>query len=128
MGVAERADYYFNTTLLRNVRDVQTTDRSDESQEIPSISGRGEPVGWTHPPKRGKNVSFTTTPLKGVGFEQPWQQLKRDKTEFVWQRVTDFETLILRRVVVQTTEEGTGDNGELTLTVTLSSLQEQPIT
>lgn len=127
MGVAARADYYFNATLLRNIRDVQMSDRSDESQEIPSISGDGEPQGWSHPPKRGANVSFTTTPLRTGGYEQDWQGLKRSKAEFVWQRVTDFETRILRRGIVQTAEEGTGDNGELTLNVTISSLKERKV-
>lgn len=127
MGTAARADYFKDTQHLRNVRDVNITDRSDESTEIPSVSGDGSPDGWTHPPKRGKNVSFTTTWKEQTGPEVDWPALKEAKTEFDFQRVTTFKTLLLERTIVQTVEEQPGDNEEVTLAVTLSSLYSRTI-
>ncbi len=124
MGVGARADYFFNTQHLRNIRDVNITDRSDESTEIPSVSGDGSPDGWTHPPKRGKNVSFSTTFKETTGPEVNYRALKEavPKTEFNFQRVTSAGTLLMERTVVQTVEEQPGDNEEVTWAVTLSSL------
>lgn len=127
MGVGARADYFKDTQHLRNLRDVNITDRSDESTEIPSVSGDGSPDGWTHPPKRGKNVSFTTTWKETTGPEVDWPALKEAKTEFDFQRVTTFKTLLLERTIVQTVEEQPGDNEEVTLAVTLSSLYSRTI-
>lgn len=124
MPVGARADYYYNTQHLRNIRDVNISDRSDESTEIPSVSKDGSPVGWVHPPKRGANVSFMTTFMKETGPEVNWKELKRTKEEFVFQRVTDFSTLYLEQMVVQTVEEQPGENEEVVWSVTLSSLQE----